>query len=285
MLPLFSSALDPSSTSSPWPWGPAESQCGCLLTDSGRFSKLSISMLYARLLSMSQHPFNVHLGLPDAFAACQPAYLMPISLLEGFLKIEPLPPTLNPPTRSTRCHSGLQNATGHDNKLWLPWNRGLLNVSGTTSESPSRPAGVTLGRGHYHECGVGVRVVVGQVADILTVREGDGKGEGIITLPRRAPDDSGPLPVMVSARERRREENEGAAGETVVWGSRRYKPLALYTGKVFIRNTMWEKFRKQRNVQVSLLPGHEPNWHHLGWSIWLLIVVSMPRAFPCCVWK
>lgn len=69
-----------------------------------------------------KHPFDVYLSLPDAFAACQPANLTPIPLLEGFLKIEPLPPTLNPPLRSTACHLGLQNATGHDNKLWLPWN-------------------------------------------------------------------------------------------------------------------------------------------------------------------
>lgn len=191
---------------------------------------------------MSQYPFNVHLGLPDAFAACQPANLTPISLLESFLKIEPLPPTFNPPMRSTACHSSLQNATGHDNKLWLPWNQGLLNISGTTSESPSRPAGVMLESGSYHECGVGVRVVVGQVADILIVREGDSKGEGIITLPRRAPRDSGTLPVMVSERERRREENEGEAGETAVGGSRCYKPLVLYAGKVFLRITVWEKF-------------------------------------------
>lgn len=124
--------------------------------------------------------------------------------------------------------------------------------------------------------------MVSQVADILIVREGDGEGEGIITLSRRCPRDGCTLPIMVSERERR-EETEGEAGETVVWGPRCYQALVLHAGKMFIRNTMWEKFRKQRNVQVRLLPGHEPNQQHLDWSIWLLIIVYMPQAFPCCV--
>ena len=55
--------------------------------------------------------------------------------------------------------------------------------------------------------------MVGQVADVLIVWEGDGKGEGIITLPRRSPCDSCTLPIMVSEREKGKEENEGEAGK------------------------------------------------------------------------
>lgn len=38
--------------------------------------------------------------------------------------------------------------------------------------------------GHYHEGGVGVGIVIGQVAGILIVWKGDREGEGVIMLPR-----------------------------------------------------------------------------------------------------
>lgn len=37
--------------------------------------------------------------------------------------------------------------------------------------------------GHYHEGGVGIGIVIGQIAGILIVWEGDSKGEGVIALP------------------------------------------------------------------------------------------------------
>lgn len=55
--------------------------------------------------------------------------------------------------------------------------------------------------------------MVGQVADIFIMREGDSKREGIITLPRCSPCDSCTLVIMISRRERRREENEGEVGQ------------------------------------------------------------------------
>lgn len=58
--------------------------------------------------------------------------------------------------------------------------------------------------------------MVGQVADILGMREGDGKGEGVIALPRLCPCDGCALAIMISTRERRRDENEGKLGETVI---------------------------------------------------------------------
>lgn len=38
--------------------------------------------------------------------------------------------------------------------------------------------------GRYHEAGIGVGIVVGQVAGILIVWKGDSEGEGVIVLPR-----------------------------------------------------------------------------------------------------
>lgn len=62
-------------------------------------------------------------------------------------------------------------------------------------------------------------------------------------------------------------------------------PLALHTGKTLTRNALWVKFRKERTVQVSSLPGHEPNRQCLDWCSCLPIVVSMTQALSCYVWK
>lgn len=53
--------------------------------------------------------------------------------------------------------------------------------------------------------------MVGQVADILIVWEGDSKGEGIVALPRRSACSSCTLVIMIS-KERGGEENKGEVG-------------------------------------------------------------------------
>jgi hypothetical protein len=72
------------------------------------------------------------------------------------------------------------------------------------SRKPQRPSlchqddGV---RGHYHESRVGIGIVVGQVANILSVREGGHKGEGVKALPRGSACSCCVLLVMISEKE------------------------------------------------------------------------------------
>lgn len=52
---------------------------------------------------------------------------------------------------------------------------------------------------YYHHCGVGVGVVVGQVADILFVRELDAEGEGVVEPSPHTSSCSCTAAVVVSA--------------------------------------------------------------------------------------
>lgn len=60
--------------------------------------------------------------------------------------------------------------------------------------------------GHYHEGGVGVGIVIGQVAGVLIVGKGDSEGEGVKALPGCSIHGSCRWTVVVS-----KERKEGAA--------------------------------------------------------------------------
>ena len=73
-------------------------------------------------------------------------------------------------------------------------------------ESLKEPLQSNAGRadgGTYHEGTVGVGIVVSQIAGIFGVREGDGKGQRVVALPRSCPRPSCSLAIMISRREGR----------------------------------------------------------------------------------
>lgn len=88
--------------------------------------------------------------------------------------------------------------------------------------------------------------MVGQVANVLIVREGDSKGEGVITRPRCSACDSCTLTIVISKREgenrRLRQRVLGATNSL------------CNTGKMFTRNTVGEiqkpELCKQAHCQV-----------------------------------
>lgn len=117
------------------------------------------------------------------------------------------------------------------------------------------------------------------------MREGDSKGEAVITLPRCSPGGSRALAVVIPRRERRRKQHEGEVGK---WSFRILDAISLLcdiSTTFFPQNSLRVKRRKPRNGQVSFLPGHEPFQQCVGWFLCILIVAYMPRAFLCYVWK
>lgn len=113
--------------------------------------------------------------------------------------------------------------------------------------------------------------MVGQVADILIMWEGDCKGEGVIALPRCSTCGSCPLAVMVS-KERGEEKKMREGRGEVTNGPRCYK---MWQNELHSKSFVGEICKTEKWARDSL-PGHESAQHCRSLAICPPIVAYMP---------